>query len=268
MNKIKFSSGGQPLFLEDVKLLQDNQEKMLETLLYALCEDNNVLLSGGEIELEGDDYVIRGGKAFIGGDIVEWDTLNLGGEEQLNDDIFLCVRELEEDEREFGDGFMRKCRINRNVYLNNTTEGSIGYINMLNPYRFDTVLKGVLGFSSSSLSWYKEEIHEELIYNGFDDIEILHVPTTGGVQIKLNMSSKNAAWGDNVKGVICSWPGELATRLKGKYTPVIFVGGDGKVYSDIIEWARDGTELCLLDAGGGEVKHSPYGEIKGQFTIY
>ena len=266
MNKIKFSSGGQPLFLEDVKLLQDNQEEIIKSLLYALCEEHDVLLQGGEFAEADGGYIITGGKAFIGGDIVVWEDLPID-ESLFEDDWYLCVKEVEEDEREFGDGFMRKCRINKTAYLSNTTEGAVGYIDVINPHSFDKVLKGVLGLSSSSLSWYEAEIRDDLIYNGFD-IEVLHIPTTGGTQVKLNMSSKNAAWGERVKGVICSWPGELASRLKGKYTPVIFVGGDGKVYSDIIEWARDGTELCLLDAGGGEVKHSPHGEIKGQFTIY
>lgn len=267
MNKIKFSSGGQPLFLEDVKLLQDNQEEIIKSLLYALCKEHNVLLQGGKFAEVDGGYIITGGKAFIGGDIVVWEDLPID-ESLLEDDWYLCVKEVEEDEREFGDGFNRNCRVNKVVYLSNTTSGAVGCIDLWNTKDFVEVLEGVLGFSNNPISWNKVSIREELIYNGFDNIEFYSIPISNGTEVKLSMSSENAAWHENAKGVICSWPGELATRLQGKYTPVIFVGGDGKVYSDIIEWARNGTDLCLLDAGGGEVKHSPYGEIKGQFTIY
>lgn len=267
MNKIKFSSGGQPLFLEDVKLLQDNQEEIIRSLLYALCKEHNVLLQGGEFaEVDGGN-IITGGKAFIGGDIVVWEDLPID-ESLFEGDLYLCVKEVEEDEREFGDGFNRNCRVNKVVYLSNTTSGAVGYINLWNTKDFAEVLDGVLGHSSSPVSWYKAQINEELIYNGYN-IEIYYLPISDTVQLKLKMSSENAAWGNNVKGVICSWPGEqIAQQLQGKYSPVIFVGGDGHVYSDIIEWSRDGTELCLLNADGGEVKHTPYGYIEQQFIIY
>lgn len=266
MNKIKFNSGGQPLFLEDVKLLQDNQEEIIKSLLYALCKEHNVLLQGGEFDEVDGGYIITGGKAFIGGDIVVWEDLPID-ESLLEDDWYLCVKEVEEDEREFGDGFNRNCRVNKVVYLSNTTSGAVGYIDLWDTKDFAEVLDGVLGHSSSPIAWHEVHIDDQLIYNGFN-IELYSIPILNGTQAKLRMSSENADWKNGIKGLICSYPGELfALHTEGKFSPVIFIGGDGKVYSDIIEWSRDGT-LYLLDANGGEVRHSPYGKIEGQFTIY
>lgn len=266
MNKIKFNSGGQPLFLEDVKLLQDNQEEAISSLLYALCKGNNVLLQGGEIDVVDDAYIVTGGKAFIGGDIVTWEDFELE-ESQLDGELYLCIREIEEDEREFGDGFHRNCRVNRVVYLSDTKTGAAGYIDLWRSNDFKTALRGVMGYSDSPISWYEQEIHKELIYNGFN-VEFYHLPVSGGIQIQLKISSENAAWSNNVKGMICTYPSTLAEQLEGKFSPAIFTGGDGKVYSDIIEWGREGKHLCLLNADGGEVKHTPYGKIESQFVIY
>lgn len=274
MNRLKFSNGGQPLFLEDIKLLQENQDEILSTLLYALCKDTGIIiLKGGDWDVvneDGDVLTVRiaEGKAFVGGDIVGWNETDVSN--NLDNDLYLCVQEVDEDEREFGDGVPRKCRTNKRVYFSETTENAQWYIKIFDNHKsFAEVLRGVLGFDSSgsSVPWYEETINNELVYNGFD-IKLYHSPYPGGIQIKLIMSSKNESWDDEAEGVICTYPGDLATQLQGKYSPAIFIGGDGKVYSDIIEWSSEGKHLYLHGSDGEEVVHTPNGKIESQFVIY
>ena len=79
MNRIKFNEGGQPVFLDDFKLLQDNQQCFSEELIRALCGDTDVIISGATLDyrdIEGRDdaitVIVKEGKAFIGGEFVEW----------------------------------------------------------------------------------------------------------------------------------------------------------------------------------------------------
>ena len=154
MNRLKFSNGGQPLFLEDIKLLQENQDEILSTLLYALCKDTGIIiLKGGDwdvINEDGDVLTVRiaEGKAFVGGDIVGWNETDVSN--NLDNDLYLCVQEVDEDEREFGDGVPRKCRTNKRVYFSETTDHAQWYINIFDYFFYRKCIEMLLSMPMSA----------------------------------------------------------------------------------------------------------------------
>lgn len=270
MNKIRFNEGGQPVYLDDLQLLQENQVETVETLLGCLCNGQSVLLTGGGItdvtETEGGyDVKVSAGKAFVNGDIVEWEDLDV--EVGSMDSLFLCMNKTEEDLRDFENGAQHYCREKTAVVLSTTKDGATGYIDLYNPKTFANVLKGVLGLGGAA-SWDYVSLPEEYIYAGFS-FSLRFLMSGDYLQIKLKMSSTESSWGSNGNRVLFYWYDTvLAYSLKGKYSPVIFVGNDGKVYSDIIEWCTDTNECRLLDSDGNAVAHIPSGKLEGFFNIY
>lgn len=270
MNKILFNEGGQPVYLDDFQLLQDNQEKTLRILLEALCKGEDVLVSGGEVTdvSESAPYTVKvsGGKAFINGDIVEWDDLEI--EVENEDDLFnlyLCVKTSKDDKREFESGTEYYCRKKDVVELSTTKEGAMGYIDIYYPDTFVKRLKETLNLNSVTL-WDTVSLPDSYVY--VSNFNLRFLLGNGTVQIKLKLSSTETSWGSNNKRVLFYWyDQQLGYTLKGKYSQVVFVGNNGAIYSDIIEWCNDSNECCLLNYLGGAVDHLPTGKIEGIFTI-
>ena len=271
MNRILFNEGGQPMYLDDFELLQKRQEVALSTLLKCLCEGVSVLIAGGEVEdvqetETGYRVNVNAGKALINGDIVEWadmDSEIAGSVEEL----YLCVNKTKGVPREFENGATHYCREEDVVTVSTTNEGAAGYIDLLNPNRFAEVLKNVLGLNNYR-PWETVEISKDYIHNGFI-VSIKYDVGRDYLLVKLMVSSNETSWGENVERCLFYWSNALLGQsLKGKYSPVVFKGNDGGVYSDIIEWCNDDNECRLLGYDGEAVKHGPAGKIEGVFNIY
>lgn len=276
MNRIKFNEGGQPVFLDDFKLLQDNQQCFVDNLIHILSGDTNVIISGAEVDyqdIEGRDdalkVIVGEGKAFIGGDIVEWTSpLEIEYVYDVDDDIYLVVSEQDEDLRDFNDGNQRYCRTTKKVSLSKSKEG-LEAINIFAQTSFPEALKKVLGMGvSSGLQWYNVSIPSEYIANGFSVGLSYCIPAHGQLRIKLILQSNDATWSNNV-GEVFYWGDvdtNLSAQLRGKYSQAVFVSDRGQLYNYIIEWCREDYTLVLH--GCGEDAPHPEGKIDDTFIIY
>ena len=268
MNKIKFNEGGQPFFLDDFELLQDNQDEILNTMVECLCGGGNVIIRGGECTADNEKIYVKSGKAFVNGEIVEWDDLSVDIANVVND-LYLCVKKNDGDKRVFENGTQQYCRENHSVTLSTTKNDAWGYIDVLNPDRFTDKVKSVLGVGSTSpTSWTRVQPHE----SNTNDVALWFMQSANLVQIKLKIELKLQTWGENDDRTIFYWSMEpLKDSLKGKFSPVILKGNDGCVYSDIIEWNYidgDGySHIRLLSNTGEPVTHLPAGSLEGIFYI-
>lgn len=130
MNRLKFSEGGQPIYLEDLQLLQDNEKSSAGQVLSALCCGRSTMLfekpTYQYTENEAGDFVIKvsQGTAFINGDFVSWRDAVIVGP-QSEDDLWLCVREIPGDKRTFDDGQLRSCMVSREGYISADPAGAV-----------------------------------------------------------------------------------------------------------------------------------------------
>lgn len=128
MNRLKINEGGQPVYLEDLQLLQDNGISSINLLLSALGRGRSTMLfekpTYQYTENEAGDFIIKvnQGTAFINGDFVSWRDAVV--EPQSEDDLWLCVREIPGDKRIFDDGQQRNCIVSREGYISADPAGA------------------------------------------------------------------------------------------------------------------------------------------------
>lgn len=125
MIKNLFSEGGQPVFLDDLKLIQDNGVRMNSALLQALTGSNDAyLVEKYSYDDSGDVRTVYANAIVYEGEIIPFE----GGEFSISDimtdpdqDVYVCIRESTTDARTFKDGTEHNCRIGRVAFL--TLEG-------------------------------------------------------------------------------------------------------------------------------------------------
>ncbi len=130
MNRLIFSNGGQPLFLGDFKLMQDNDAESMKTLLDALgCGNTAFLLKAPEVTDvsagtgAGTHATVKGGTAVVDGEFLTWADTEITVKD-WHAPIYLCVTETETDSRIFEDGQERACVKSRDVYVGTDNSGA------------------------------------------------------------------------------------------------------------------------------------------------
>lgn len=120
-NKILFSEGGQPVFLDDLKLIQDNGVNMNAALIRALTGQNGpCLVEKYRYDDSGDVRTVYANAIVYDGEIIPFE----GGEFSISEimadpdqDIYVCIGESTTDVRTFKDGTEHNCRIGREAFL-------------------------------------------------------------------------------------------------------------------------------------------------------
>lgn len=135
MNRMKFSEGGQPVYLDDLRLLQDNSKSAAEYLLSAIGRGQSTMLLESPYysytEDDAGEFVIKvsEGSAFVNGDFVSWGETVVYDVES-KDDLWLCIRETDNDKRIFDDGQQRACSVCREVYISGNPTGAAAYFKL------------------------------------------------------------------------------------------------------------------------------------------
>lgn len=131
MNRLKLNEGGQPVHLDDLETLQDNDKRSMKLLLDALTGGAEAfLLKKPEKSLiwHVTDtgkvyYTLKGGTLVVDGDFLEWPETDVETKTEESP-VYLCVRETETDIRTFEDGQQRNCMETREVYVTDDPTGA------------------------------------------------------------------------------------------------------------------------------------------------
>ena len=124
MNRLKFNEGGQPVYVDDLETLQENDtagiKRLLETLTggvkaYLLADIKAEIVSV-DVDKSTTTGKFYGGTAVVNGEFVAWDDVTLVLQ-SWDDPIYLCIKREETDNRVFEDGQTRACAVETKGYL-------------------------------------------------------------------------------------------------------------------------------------------------------
>lgn len=127
MNRLLFSEGGQPVCLDDLKLLQDNEQEGIKLLLSALVDTKVFLLDKIKMDLpKRSEYVyftVKAGTLVVDGELLSWNDTKFSTAD-IARPKYLCVRDIETDSRIFEDGQSRACVKAKEAYVSLSNEGA------------------------------------------------------------------------------------------------------------------------------------------------
>lgn len=173
MNKIKFSEGGQPVYLDDLQLLQDNDTSAMAALVKMLGNGENVFLfqKGGWDVIEQDEsgvtVLIKAETFIANGEFLSWEDTNLQVPyNMIEEPVYLCINTVEADRRQFDDGQERPCRIARKVYISQDNTGAAEYYNYYELPVLSDLVKQMVGIKEPEL-WQQITAH---FFNGYSGI--------------------------------------------------------------------------------------------------
>lgn len=137
MNRLKFNEGGQPVYVDDLETLQENDtvsmKRLLETLTGGvkayLLTDRKADIVSVDVEKSTTTAKIYAGTAVVDGEFVSWKDTTVVLQ-TWDDPIFLCIKRTETDNRVFEDGQTRACAVETEGYISTDKSGATEIYNM------------------------------------------------------------------------------------------------------------------------------------------
>lgn len=194
MNRLVFSEGGQPVCLDDLKLLQDNEQNDIKTIFLALSDSKAFLLSKMNVEnlevVNGSKtgFTLKSGSIVIDGEFFSWQDTRLVIDD-WNQPIYLCVRESESDNRTFEDGQDRMCILQKSVYASISNEGASSYYNIYDLPMFTDLLKTKLNVAVDN-NWKNMDVTFSNGYSGtvqYQELQYYY-------KVRINVKSSSRSW--------------------------------------------------------------------------
>lgn len=152
MNRLKFNEGGQPVYLDDLRLLQSNDATTLATLVSALGNGTKAfLLTSPEVTRVNvsdsvTNFSLKSGTLVVDGEFLEWPDTDMEISD-WNTPIYLCVKESESDIRTFEDGQERACSTTKSVTVTTDATGATESYNIYDLKTLGELLQSVIGYT-------------------------------------------------------------------------------------------------------------------------
>lgn len=250
MNKILFSEGGQPVFLDDIKHLQDITLEVCAELLRSLSGDNGGYLLHPEnysIDSDHNTTTASANSIVYQGEIIPFEGKTFPSASVLPN-IKICLRQESSDPRVFENGQTNHCRGGYVAYLSTDATGVEAYF----------TLKGMPTLSSKLSPFIKEWLDDQAsqwtplqvtFCNGYSGT-VEYRELTDCYRIRINISSRSSY--EDVQGSIVlfetdgsGWPGHYRDQRSGLFG----AGGDDMSNTAYISFGQDGEAvLCSLNA--------------------
>ncbi len=197
MNRLIFNSGGQPVYLDDLKLLQDNDADAMKALTAALGGSTAFLLSKPEVTDTSVDpttavttFTLKAGILVVDGEFLSWTDTRLSISE-WDTPIYLCVRESDTDSRLFEDGQSRNCLKKREAYASKDHTGVSVFYNIYELPTLTDVLAKTVGVEETA--WQALSVDFKNGYNG--TVKYQDLPECYRVWVSLKSTSTAAITG-------------------------------------------------------------------------
>jgi len=213
MNKILFSEGGQPLYIDDLKTLQENPAYQMSTLLQALGANTSAfLLDRFQAEIKGADlgaatttFQTKKNWLVLNGVIYELKETTLIVH-SWDDPLYVGIRKSVSDIRTFEDGQERACRETAEAFL--TLEKTEGAFNI---FELKTIFDLIAPKPVDRLPESEYQNVGWFLKNGYTG-QALRKEESGYTLIKINLRSDKSEWTDG-PGVVFEYPTTHAVVL-------------------------------------------------------
>lgn len=246
MNKLTISEGGQPVYLDDLILLQDNAHGMMSHLLKLLTGANAFLeteVSRWVISSEGGVDTVEYGAATLYFDGFRYEIPKSQIQIVDNAEVYICLRHQPADVREFEDLQSRPCREVLEGYYSTVPTGS---------YR---------SFWMSKLKTFRELLKDPLVDNDWKNVAVTfnngytgtlrYKPaSTGTYDYHLEVHSNQEEWLTSSIYTDCGLVGQIKTEGVGQHSVILdkrtatFSMNGGSYY---LRFAKSGA-ILLYDA--------------------
>lgn len=225
MNKVIFNKGGQPIYLDDMELVQENGFEMMRSLIYSLTGvDEPCLLHPYTYQtkiLDNENGIVKmtilANAIVYNGEIVHFDTASFTNREiEEKGAVKVCVKSSASDLRTFNDGQQHHCRRSLSAYLNLSGAGADAFYEITNLKTIPELLARRIGYDSSVVVWRDVPV---VFYNEYSGT--VQYSEGSSLQVKIDVRTTAKEWESGKRGVICEIADyTLVKKLAGKGSPL------------------------------------------------
>ena len=258
MNRLLFNEGGQPIFLDDIKLLQDNDAGFNRQFLNAISGKSSAFLlqhldmkplSVDQEKLTTTAKVYAGSIVVVG-EIIDFPESTVTVK-TWSDPLYVCIKETENEEREFEDGQTRPCRKSVQAYISTSKDGAKVSYNVLELPTLTELLRRNLGLGGVD-TWKNIPV---TFFNGYTG-QVQYQKQGGSTRIKVKISSMKGEWDAMPgKGILFEVDPQVGSFLNRKWSGTFGTGGD------------DGSHLCALEFYDGKCSLRDLRELSGASDV-
>ena len=251
-----FSEGGQPLYIDDLKTLQENPANQMSVLLRVLGGNTSAFLLNrfqGEFKdtEQGQQIIFQTKKNWLvlEGTIYEINETTLTVN-SWTDPLYVGDRRLSSEVRTFEDGQERACRETAEAFL--TLEKTEGVFNVNELKTLSDLMASMIAYKIPEKEYKDVNVN---MLNGY--FGILQERVEPGYRIiKVNLQSNNSEWSDG-KGILFEYATTRA--LNSDKLSSAFIVGEGVNIENkqIVHIFMSAGKGCLVGNNGVDKLPSP-----------
>ena len=258
MNRLVFNEGGQPIFLDDIKLLQDNDAGFNRQFLNAISGKSSAFLfqplDMKPLSVDQEKLTttakVYAGSIVVAGEIIDFPESTVTVK-TWSDPLYVCIKETENEEREFEDGQTRPCRKSVQAYISTSKDGAKISYNVLELPTLTELLRRNLGLGGVD-TWKNIPV---TFFNGYTG-QVQYQKQGGSTRIKVKVSSMKGEWDAMPgKGILFEVDPQVGSFLNRKWSGTFGTGGD------------DGSHLCALEFYDGKCSLRDLRELSGASDV-
>lgn len=258
MNRLVFNEGGQPIFLDDIKLLQENDAGFNRQFLNAISGKSSAFLfqplDMKPLSVDQEKLTttakVYAGSIVVAGEIIDFPESTVTVK-TWSDPLYVCIKETENEEREFEDGQTRPCRKSVQAYISTSKDGAKVAYNVLELPTLTELLRRNLGLGGVD-TWKNIPV---TFFNGYTG-QVQYQKQGGSTRIKVKISSMKGEWDAMPgKGILFEVDPQVGSFLNRKWSGTFGTGGD------------DGSHLCALEFYDGKCSLRDLRELSGASDV-
>ena len=258
MNRLLFNEGGQPIFLDDIKLLQDNDAGFNRQFLNAISGKSSAFLlqhlDMKPLSVDQEKLTttakVYAGSIVVAGEIIDFPESTVTVK-TWSDPLYVCIKETENEEREFEDGQTRPCRKSVQAYISTSKDGAKVVYNVLELPTLTELLRRNLGLGGVD-TWKNIPV---TFFNGYTG-KVQYQKQGDSTRIKVKISSMKGEWDAMPgKGILFEVDPQVGSFLNRKWSGTFGTGGD------------DGSHLCALEFYDGKCSLRDLRELSGASDV-